>query len=61
MKPLRSLLLAAVLLVGVTIGLGIAGRLEPFFEPILVYFSPEPQKLWLEPVDYNPFPDELNV
>ena len=60
MKPLRSLLLATVLLVGITIGLGVPDRLEPFLESILYLFA-GPEEYWLEPVDYNPFPDELNI
>ncbi len=49
-------ILAATLLVGVTIGLEATGRLEPFLEPILAFFvgSEEP-RLFLVPVDYDPF------
>ena len=61
MKPLRSLLLAAALLVCVTIGLEVTGRLEPFLEPILVYLFPEPAVHSLVPVDFNPFPDDLYI
>ena len=58
--PLRWFLLAVVVfLVGVTIGLEVTGRLEPFLEPVVAYFSHEhrqqPPKLRLVPVDYNPF------
>ncbi len=56
MKPLRSLLLAAVFTVlGVVIGLVVTGQLEPILEPILVYFSPEPENYGLVPVDFDPF------
>ncbi len=59
MKPLHSLLLAAVLLAGVTIGLGTTGELEPFLEPILVYLfaedAPTASGLSLMPVDFDPF------
>ncbi len=55
MKPLRSLLLAAVLIVGVTIGMGVTGGLEPFLEPILVHLSPKPKPPSLVPVDFDPF------
>ncbi len=56
MKPLRSFLLAAALLfVGFTIGLGVTGRLKPFLEPILVYFSPKSTPPSLVPVDFDPF------
>ncbi len=64
MKPLRSLLLAAALLFGgVTIGLGVSERLEPFLEPIVSYLShehqqPKPTKPSLVPVDFDPFADE---
>ncbi len=62
-KPLHSLLLAAVLLAGVTIGLVVAGSLERFLEPIVSYISgehqqPKPTKLSLVPVDFDPFADE---
>ena len=46
---------AATLLVGVTIGLEVTGRLEPILEPILVYLSPKPKPLHLVPVDFDPF------
>ncbi len=61
--PLRWFLLAVVtFLVGVTIGLEVTGRLEPFLEPILAFFAgPEEPKFYLVPVDYNPFPDELDI
>ena len=55
MKPLRSLLLIAVLLVGVAIGLAVTGWLEPFLEPILVYLFDPPKPLSLGPVDFDPF------
>ncbi len=61
MKPLRSLLLAAVLLVGIMIGLGVTDQLEPFLKRILVevrVLFPEPAKHSLVPVDFNPFADE---
>ena len=63
MKPLRSLLLAAALLVAVTIGLEVTGRLEPLLEPIVSYLShehqqPKPTKPSLVPVDFDPFADE---
>ena len=58
--PLRSFLLAVVtLVVGVTIGLEITGRFEPFLEPILVYLfaedAPTASGLSLMPVDFDPF------
>ena len=55
MKPLRILLLTVTLIFGVVIGAGVTGRLEPFLEPILVYFSPDPKPLDLVPVDFDPF------
>ena len=49
-------ILAATLLVGITIGLEAAGQLEPFLEPILAFFAgPEEPSLYLFPVDYDPF------
>ena len=48
-------ILATTMLLGVTIGLEATGRLEPFLEPILVYFSPNPKPLDLVPVDFDPF------
>ena len=63
MKPLRSLLLATALIFGgFTIGLEVTGRLEPFLEPILAFFAgPEEPRFYLVPVDFNPFPDELDI
>ncbi len=62
MKPLRNFLLAVTLLVGVMIGVVAAGSLEPFLEPILVFFAEESApKLRLVPVDFNPFPDERDI
>ncbi len=59
MKPLRNFLLAVTLLVGVMIGLGTTGELEPFLEPILVYLfaedAPTASGLSLMPVDFDPF------
>ncbi len=56
MNPLRSLLLAATLLVGVTIGLVFdAGGLERFLEPIVAYLFDPPKPLSLVPVDFDPF------
>ena len=56
MKPLYSLLLVAALLVGVMIGVGITGRLEPFLEAILTVFAgPEGSRFYLVPVDFDPF------
>lgn len=49
---------ATVLLVGTGIGLAVTGRLEQFLEPILVYLSPGPPKLYLVPVDFDPFAEE---
>ncbi len=61
MKPLRNLLLAAALLfAGFTIGLVATGWLKPNLESILALFS-EPEKFYLVPVDFNPFPDELDI
>ena len=48
-------ILVATLLLGVTIGMSLTGGLEPFLEPILVYFSPDPKPLSLVPVDFDPF------
>ena len=49
-------ILAAILLVGVTIGLKATGRLEPILEPFLTVFAgPEGSRFYLVPVDYNPF------
>ena len=61
--PLRWFLFAVVtFLVGVTIGLVVAAEgLERFLEPILVYLFPEPPVHSLVPVDFNPFPDELDI
>ncbi len=56
-KPLHVFLIAAILLVGVTIGLVFdAGSLERFLEPILAYLAgPGEPRLYLVPVDFDPF------
>ena len=50
----------AMLFGGFTIGLVVTGWLEPILEPILALFA-EPPKYILVPVDYNPFPDEIEI
>ena len=63
MKFPRILLFVATLLVGIAIGVGLTygfdQGLERFLEPIVAFFY-EP-KLYLVPVDFNPFPDELEI
>jgi hypothetical protein len=54
---MRAILIpAAILLVSAVVALETTGRLEPILEPILVFFvgSEEP-RLFLVPVDYDPF------
>ena len=57
MEPLRSLILAVTLLVGIVIGVGVTGRLKPIFESMLALFAGpvELDKLGLVPVDFDPF------
>ena len=55
-KSLHVFLIAAILLVGVTIGAVFdAGGLERFLEPILVYLFDSPKPPDLVPVDFDPF------
>ena len=57
MEPLRSLILAVTLLVGIVIGVGVTGRLEPVFDSMLALFAGpvELDKPSLVPVDFDPF------
>ena len=49
-------LLAVTLLVGIAIGLGATGELEPLLEPVVAFFAGSgPKKPSLVPIDYNPF------
>ncbi len=49
-------LLTVSLLVGVAIGFGTTGELEPLLEPVVALFAgPGPEKYYLVPIDYNPF------